>query len=309
MGLKPMNCPGPLRVLRDGQALLPRAADPLRRARPAAPQRAERHAARPAARPPLHPGRRAHLLHATSRSSRRCSPASSSASPGTTCSASTCASSSRRGPSSGSAPTRSGTAPRPRSRRRWSSGGYEYDAQRGRRRVLRPEDRPPHARLARTARGSSAPCSSTTTFPERFDLTYTGADNAEHQPAMIHRALVGSFERFIGILLEHTGGELPLWLAPVAGRRCCRSPTATTTTPARSPRRCAPPACARRSTTAPSRSGARSARPSCRRCPTCSWSATARPRSAPSRCAATARATWARSRSTRPSRGSRAKSA
>ena len=53
------------------------------------------------------------------------------------------------------------------------------------------------------------------TFPERFQLTYTGADNAEHQPAMIHRALVGSFERFIGILLEHTGGELPLWLAPV----------------------------------------------------------------------------------------------
>ncbi len=51
-------------------------------------------------------------------------------------------------------------------------------------------------------------------FPERFDLTYTGADNAEHQPAMIHRALVGSFERFIGILLEHLGGELPLWLAP-----------------------------------------------------------------------------------------------
>ncbi len=52
-------------------------------------------------------------------------------------------------------------------------------------------------------------------FPDRFDLTYTGADNAEHQPAMLHRALVGSFERFIGILLEHTGGDLPLWLAPV----------------------------------------------------------------------------------------------
>ena len=51
-------------------------------------------------------------------------------------------------------------------------------------------------------------------FPERFDLTYTGADNAEHRPAMLHRALVGSFERFIGILLEHTGGELPVWLAP-----------------------------------------------------------------------------------------------
>ncbi|MEA2253375.1 MAG: threonyl-tRNA synthetase [Solirubrobacteraceae bacterium] len=52
-------------------------------------------------------------------------------------------------------------------------------------------------------------------LPERFDLTYTGADNAEHRPVMIHRALFGSFERFIGILLEHTGGELPLWLTPV----------------------------------------------------------------------------------------------
>jgi len=52
-------------------------------------------------------------------------------------------------------------------------------------------------------------------MPERFGTTYTGADNAEHQPVMIHRALFGSYERFIGILLEHTGGELPLWLAPV----------------------------------------------------------------------------------------------
>jgi threonyl-tRNA synthetase len=52
-------------------------------------------------------------------------------------------------------------------------------------------------------------------FPERFDLTYTGADNAEHRPVMIHRALMGSYERFIGILLEHLGGELPLWLSPV----------------------------------------------------------------------------------------------
>jgi threonyl-tRNA synthetase len=52
-------------------------------------------------------------------------------------------------------------------------------------------------------------------MPERFGLTYTGADNAEHQPVMIHRALLGSFERFIGILIEHYAGELPLWLAPV----------------------------------------------------------------------------------------------
>jgi threonyl-tRNA synthetase len=52
-------------------------------------------------------------------------------------------------------------------------------------------------------------------MPERFELQYTGADNAEHRPAMIHRALMGSFERFIGILIEHYAGEFPLWLAPV----------------------------------------------------------------------------------------------
>ncbi|WP_210492786.1 threonine--tRNA ligase [Patulibacter sp. SYSU D01012] len=50
--------------------------------------------------------------------------------------------------------------------------------------------------------------------PERFDLTYTGADNSEHRPVVLHRALLGSYERFIGILLEHTGGELPFWLQP-----------------------------------------------------------------------------------------------
>jgi threonyl-tRNA synthetase len=52
-------------------------------------------------------------------------------------------------------------------------------------------------------------------MPERFELTYFGADNAEHMPVMIHRALLGSFERFIGILIEHYAGEFPLWLAPL----------------------------------------------------------------------------------------------
>ncbi|HEV2769429.1 MAG TPA: threonine--tRNA ligase [Solirubrobacteraceae bacterium] len=51
-------------------------------------------------------------------------------------------------------------------------------------------------------------------LPERFDLTYTAADNTEHRVVMLHRALFGSFERFIGILIEHLGGELPVWLAP-----------------------------------------------------------------------------------------------
>jgi threonyl-tRNA synthetase len=52
-------------------------------------------------------------------------------------------------------------------------------------------------------------------MPDRFGLTYTGADNQEHTPVMIHRAMLGSYERFIGIMLEHYAGELPLWLAPV----------------------------------------------------------------------------------------------
>jgi threonyl-tRNA synthetase len=52
-------------------------------------------------------------------------------------------------------------------------------------------------------------------MPDRFDLAYVGADDAEHPPVMIHRALLGSFERFIGILIEHYAGEFPLWLTPV----------------------------------------------------------------------------------------------
>ncbi len=52
-------------------------------------------------------------------------------------------------------------------------------------------------------------------MPERFGITYTGEDNAEHRPVMIHRALFGSFERFIGILTEHFRGEFPVWMAPV----------------------------------------------------------------------------------------------
>lgn len=52
-------------------------------------------------------------------------------------------------------------------------------------------------------------------MPERFGLAYTGADNAEHRPVVIHRAIFGSFERFVALLLEHYAGAWPLWLAPV----------------------------------------------------------------------------------------------
>ena len=52
-------------------------------------------------------------------------------------------------------------------------------------------------------------------LPQRFALTYVGADNAEHRPVVIHRAIFGSFERFIALLIEHFAGAFPLWLAPV----------------------------------------------------------------------------------------------
>jgi threonyl-tRNA synthetase len=52
-------------------------------------------------------------------------------------------------------------------------------------------------------------------LPPRFDLEYVGADNQRHRPSVIHRALFGSFDRFFGVLLEHTAGALPAWLAPV----------------------------------------------------------------------------------------------
>jgi threonyl-tRNA synthetase len=53
------------------------------------------------------------------------------------------------------------------------------------------------------------------TQPELFDLTYIGEDGKHHRPAVLHRAILGSLERFIGILVEHTGGNFPFWIAPV----------------------------------------------------------------------------------------------
>ena len=117
-------------------------------------------------------------------------------------------------------------------------------------------------------------------MPERFELDLHRRRQRRARPVMIHRALMGSFERFMGILIEHYAGEFPLWLAPlqalvlpVADRHVeyARAGRASGSRP---------PACARASTTAASRSGARSATPSSPRCPTCSWSATARPRRA-----------------------------
>jgi threonyl-tRNA synthetase len=55
-------------------------------------------------------------------------------------------------------------------------------------------------------------------LPRRFDCTYTGADNAEHTPVVIHRVIYGSLERFIGILIEETAGAFPVWLSPEQAR-------------------------------------------------------------------------------------------
>jgi threonyl-tRNA synthetase len=53
------------------------------------------------------------------------------------------------------------------------------------------------------------------TLPERFDLNYVGADGEKHRPVMLHRVIVGSIERFIGVLIEHYAGSFPLWISPV----------------------------------------------------------------------------------------------
>jgi threonyl-tRNA synthetase len=53
------------------------------------------------------------------------------------------------------------------------------------------------------------------TLPERFDLTYVGADGGRHRPVMLHRVVLGSLERFLGVLVEHFAGAFPVWLAPV----------------------------------------------------------------------------------------------
>ena len=55
-------------------------------------------------------------------------------------------------------------------------------------------------------------------LPERFDLAYVGEDGTEQRPVMIHRAVLGSIERFFGVMLEHFAGDLPLWLAPEQAR-------------------------------------------------------------------------------------------
>ena len=115
---------------------------------------------------------------------------------------------------SGSAPRRCGTRPRPRCKQALEDQGLEYDLNEGDGAFYGPKiDLHMTDTIGRSWQLGTVQLDYY--MPERFELTYMGADNQEHRPVMIHRALMGSFERFIGILIEHYGGEFPLWLAPV----------------------------------------------------------------------------------------------
>ena len=121
--------------------------------------------------------------------------------------------SSRPGRRSASATTRCGIAPK------------RGCAARSRRPACRTSSSPATARFTVRRSTSTSPTRSAAPWqlgtiqldynaPERFDLTYVGEDNTEHRPVVIHRAVSGSFERFIAILIEHFAGAFPLWLAP-----------------------------------------------------------------------------------------------
>ena len=122
--------------------------------------------------------------------------------------------------------------------------------------------------------------------PENFDLKYIGADNAEHRPIVIHRAILGSFERFIALLIEHYAGAFPFWVAPVQAIRAadCRPAPGLRAVGPSAADRCGSP---RRAGRAAGKDWIiRSGKPSCRRFPICWWSATKRRRRGRLPCAA-----------------------
>ena len=228
--------------------------------------------------------------------------ASSSGSRSTSASASSRGWSSPPAPRSASAPRRCGTRPRRRCRSALDNRGLEYEVNEGDGAFYGPKiDLHMTDAIGRSWQLGTVQLDYV--MPERFELTYTGADNAEHRPVMIHRALMGSFERFIGMLIEHYAGEFPVWLAPVQAivlpvvgppcrLRATRSRPQLGELPGRGRRahrvdRAQDPR--RRAAQDPVHARA--------------W-ATARPSRRRSRCAGTARATWARCRSTSCARSS-----
>ena len=295
MALKPMNCPGHCQLYLAAAALLPRPAGALLGAGPAAPQRAERHAARPAARAPLRPGRRATSSAPRTRSRRRSPASCSSRSTPTSCSASTCSLELSTRPEkrigSDELWDKSEAALKQRARR---ARARVHD-QRGRRRLLRPEDRHAHDRLAR-------PLLAARHLPARLQLP--GALRPDLHRRRQRRAPAGDdpprADGLLRALHRHPARALLRRAAGLAGaaagdRAADRRPPQRVrgVGAGRAWRR---RACASSSTTAPSRWAARSATPRSARSRSCWSSATASRTRARSACASIGPETRARSR-------------
>ncbi len=245
--LKPMNCPGHMLLFGSRLRSYRDLPYPLRGVVDAAPRRARRDAPRAPAREAHHAGRRAHLLSAPTRSRTRSSAASTTPRSSTTCSGWRRASSSRRARRRSSAPTRSGTSPRARCAPRSSGAASTTIVNEGDGAFYGPKiDLHMTDVLGRSWQMGTIQLDSQ--MPQHFGLTYMGADNAEHTPYVVHRALLGSLERFMGILIEHYGGAFPFWLAPVQVRVLPVGESHLDAGARRSPRACAMPATASRST-------------------------------------------------------------
>ena len=111
--------------------------------------------------------------------------------------------------------TRSGTGPRRRLREACDAAGLDTDAQPRRGRLLRARSWSSCCATPSAATGSAARCRSTSSCRSGSTPAISARTAQKHRPVMLHRAILGSLERFIGILIEHYAGRLPLWLAPV----------------------------------------------------------------------------------------------
>ena len=214
LALKPMNCPGHIQIFKQGTKSyrdLPLADG---RVRLLPPQRGARRAARADAGAADDPGRRPHLLP-RGPDLRGDPPLPRSLRPGL-----------RRhghdrhrlqarrpGPTCAPATTRPGTAPRTALAEALRANGLEFDLAPGEGAFYGPK-----LEFHLTdAIGRTWQCGTFQldyVLPERLDATYVGEDGGRHRPVMLHRAVFGSFERFIGVLIEHYAGKFPLWLAP-----------------------------------------------------------------------------------------------
>ena len=161
-----------------------------------------------------------------------------------------------------SAPRRSGTSPPTRCGRRSRSAGLPYEMDEGGGAFYAPKI---DVKL-RDALGREWQCPTIQVdlnLPKRFGVDYTGPDGKEHEVIMLHRALLGSLERFVGIFIEHTGGEFPVWLAPDPGGGHPGQREGLRLRGRHGPAAPAPAACGSRPTCATRRWTPRSATPSC----------------------------------------------